>query len=208
VSKLTHQPEHPIHKEHAASSKTYSKTIEYSKRHHWRDWLEKATNPDLWTAHKYISAPAGDGGKTRIPNLVVQDTNGEHMCSKNQDKSKALAKAFFLKKPQQTASALNKADTLAPVCTMDPITREQIHKHIARLRPFKAPGPDSIPNLVLIKCSDILTNRLWAIYTAIVETGIYYAPWKAFNTIVLRKPGKPRYDNPKAYRPIALLNTH
>ena len=25
--------------------------------------------------------------------------------------------------------------------------------------------------------------------------------------MVLRKPGKPRYDTPKAYRPIALLNT-
>ena len=34
-----------------------------------------------------------------------------------------------------------------------------------------------------------------------------YKPWKSFTTIVLRKPGKPRYDIPKAYRPIALLNT-
>ena len=34
-----------------------------------------------------------------------------------------------------------------------------------------------------------------------------YKPWKEFITIVLRKPGKPRYDTPKAYRPIALLNT-
>src|SRR5260221_645906 len=32
-------------------------------------------------------------------------------------------------------------------------------------------------------------------------------PWKEFVTVVLRKPGKPSYDTPKAYRPIALLNT-
>ena len=31
--------------------------------------------------------------------------------------------------------------------------------------------------------------------------------WKSFTTVVLRKPGKPRYNIPKAYRPIALLNT-
>ena len=48
---------------------------------------------------------------------------------------------------------------------------------------------------------------MWYIFTAIIENGWYYAPWKKFTTVVLRKPGKPRYDVPKAYRPIALLNT-
>jgi len=33
-----------------------------------------------------------------------------------------------------------------------------------------------------------------------------YKPWKSFITVVLRKLGKPRYDAPKAYRLIALLN--
>ena len=36
---------------------------------------------------------------------------------------------------------------------------------------------------------------------------LQYEPWKCFTTMVLRKPGKPRYDLPKAYRLIALLNT-
>jgi len=36
---------------------------------------------------------------------------------------------------------------------------------------------------------------------------MYYTPWKVFNTIVLCKPGKPSYEVPKAYRPIALINT-
>jgi hypothetical protein len=89
---------------------------------------------------------------------------------------------------------------------MDPITRVQICSHIACLRPFKAPGLDGIPNIILIKCANILFNRLWPIYTAILEKGWSYMPWKAFTMIVLRKLGKPRYDSPKAYRPIALLN--
>jgi hypothetical protein len=41
----------------------------------------------------------------------------------------------------------------------------------------------------------------------IVEKGWYHAPWKAFTSVVLCKPSKPRYNIPKAYRPIALLNT-
>ena len=37
--------------------------------------------------------------------------------------------------------------------------------------------------------------------------GVYAAQWKDITTCVLRKPGKPRYYVPKAYRPIALINT-
>ena len=35
----------------------------------------------------------------------------------------------------------------------------------------------------------------------------YYDPWREFTTVVLRKPGKPSYEVPKAYRPIALIST-
>ena len=205
--KFRHNSDHPAHTEHALARKTYEKTVEYSKKHHWRDWLEKASDPDIWTAHRYISAPAGDGGKARIPNLLTQGPNGVRMCSKNQDKSKALARVFFPEKPRQTDAAADEAEVPPPICNTDPITREQIRKHIARLKPFKAPGPDGIPNIVLIRSADLIITRLWAIYTAIMEKDLYYTPWKEFITIVLRKPGKPRYDTPKAYRPIALLNT-
>ena len=62
-------------------------------------------------------------------------------------------------------------------------------------------------NIVLTKCTDLLVDRLWHIYVAIWDRGLYYTLWRESTTIVLRKPGKPRYDTPKAYRPIALLNT-
>jgi Reverse transcriptase (RNA-dependent DNA polymerase) len=58
-----------------------------------------------------------------------------------------------------------------------------------------------------MRSADLLTNRLLVIYKAMVERNFHYTPWKTFTTVVLRKPGKPRYDVPKAYRPIALLNT-
>jgi ribonuclease HI len=185
----------------------YNKTIQFSKQHHWRDWLEKASDPDLWMVHKYISVPAGDGGKTRIPNLTVQSPEGEHTHSTNQDKGRALAKTFFPKKPQPENTTQAYEEIPNPVCKADPISKEQIRKHITQLKPFKAPGPDGILNIVLIKCSDMIIDKLWRIYSAIVERGLYYTPWKAFTMVVLRKPGKPRYDVPKAYHPIALLNT-
>lgn len=92
-------------------------------------------------------------------------------------------------------------------CRTHEITREQIHRQMKWLRPYKAPGPDNIPNIVLSQCAETLTDRLLHIYSAILECGLYYPPWKQFITVVVCKPGKPRYDVPKAYRPIVLLNT-
>ena len=58
-----------------------------------------------------------------------------------------------------------------------------------------------------MRCADLIIDRLYFIYKAMSERNNHYKPWKSFTTVVLRKPGKPRYDIPKAYRPIALLNT-
>ena len=56
-------------------------------------------------------------------------------------------------------------------------------------------------------CADTLTPHLLCIYKAVFLLNTYYPAWREFNTVVLRKPGKPDYSVPKAYRPIALLNT-
>jgi hypothetical protein len=75
------------------------------------------------------------------------------------------------------------------------------------LSPYKAYGPDEIANIVLQKCVDVLIDYLLFIYRAILKLGKYYDPWRNFDTVVLRKPGKPNYETPKAYRPIALVST-
>lgn len=207
ASKCRNSPEHAVHVEFREVRKIYNKSIKYNKRHHWRDWLEKATEPDLWTASKYITAPPSDGGKTRIPVLKQQIGSVETTASTNRDKSDILAKGFFPKKPATSDRQAEPQEYPDPICSTHKITREQIRRQLKRLKPYKAPGPDNIPNIVLSQCADILTDRLLYIFRAILERGHYYAPWKYFTTVVLRKPGKPRYDVPKAYRPIALLNT-
>src|SRR5712675_1245637 len=204
--KLRGSPDHAIHTEHKEAAKRYDKTLQYTKKQHWRDWLEKAEDPDIWTASKLIAAPAMDRGKARIPMLKHEVDGQESSARSNEEKSRALAKCFFPAKPEE--------DDAQPVCRYPrqctkntKITVEQVRDRIKRLKPYKAPGPDGIPNIILTKCVDILEDRLVSIYEGIFERGLMYKPWKSFTTIVLRKPGKPRYDIPKAYRPIALLNT-
>jgi hypothetical protein len=180
--------------------------LEKTKKNHWWDWLEKAMDLDLWTAQKYIAAPPGDCGRMRILDLLYSGDGGQQCASSNEDKSKILARTFFLDKPPTTEDVAQ-METPTPICKVDPISRAQMRRVLARLKPFKAPGPDGIPNIILSKCADIIESRLWYIFTAIFEKGWYYAPWKNFTTVVLQKPGKPKYNVPKEYRPITLLNT-
>ncbi len=52
----------------------------------------------------------------------------------------------------------------------------------------------------------ILVQQLTAVFNASLSLASYYPPWKVFTTIVLRKPRKPDYTKPKAYRPVALIS--
>ena len=87
------------------------------------------------------------------------------------------------------------------------ITAEQVQRHIGGLSPYKAPGPDGIPNIVLKTCTDILTPYLVPIFQAVLKMQSYPDSWKESTTCVLWKPSKERYDVLKAYRLVVLLNT-
>ena len=208
VRKLRGHPGDPLYAEYEGAKKKYTSEIKKNKRQHWRDWLEKAEDPDIWTAHRYVSAAAADGNSTRIPTLRKKVGDSEQVASTNEEKGKMLGETFF--PPANTTNAdaaQEKEEEEVPVCKMDKITKEQITKHILKLKPYKAPGPDGIPNIVLTKCTDLLLDRLYYIYRAMVKQGLFYEPWKKFTTVVLRKPSKPKYNVPKVYRPIALINT-
>lgn len=83
----------------------------------------------------------------------------------------------------------------------------QIARAIVHLSGYKAPGLDGICNIVFKECASILIPYLTPLFHAVFSHHVYYQPWCCFTTVVLRKPGKPNYSVPKAFRPIALLNT-
>jgi ribonuclease HI len=61
--------------------------------------------------------------------------------------------------------------------------------------------------LVWQKIWGYISNWVHQIFTASIELGFYPEKWKTATIVVLRKPGKPDYTVPGAYRPISLLNT-
>ncbi|KAH9988497.1 hypothetical protein BJV77DRAFT_949540, partial [Russula vinacea] len=148
-----------------------------------------------------------DSNNSRILVLRKQSGESERKVTTNEEKSEMLVKTFFPTSNPAPADAEQVCKSeIEPVCEMDKLTRDQISRHLAKLKLYKAPGPDGIPNIVLTKCADLLIDRLYYIFRAMLDRGLFYEPWKKFTTIVLRNPGKPKYNTLKAYHPIALLN--
>ena len=165
------------------------------------------TATDIWTANKYLKEPVGDGGSPRIPTLWIKDgQGGERQVNDSKDKADIFAKLFFPPPPADSTVPAN-YEYLDPLPDPPQIRKAQLDAQVNRLSPYKAYGPDEIANIVIQKCLDLLSDYLLYIFRATLSLGIYYDPWREFTTVVLRKPGKPNYETPKAHRPIALLST-
>jgi hypothetical protein len=104
--KLRGDPEHRAHEKHKVAKSKYQNTIKVTKQQHWRDWLEKAEDPDIWAAHCIVLAPHTDRGKAKIPKLKHKVGDQELTASTNKEKSGALAKCFFPIKPQDQGPRL------------------------------------------------------------------------------------------------------
>lgn len=179
ASKLSHLPYHHLHTEHTAVVKLYHTTLKYTKKQHWRDWLEKAEDSDIWTVNRLINSQALDGGKSRIPILTHKTGSIKTKATMNDKKSKVLAKTFFPIKPP--APSQEEIVEHNPCCTAERISSEHIMRQLCKIKPYnKAPGPDGIPNIVLTKCADLLLNRRFQIYSAIYERKLLYELWKHF----------------------------
>jgi ribonuclease HI len=201
---ITH---HNSHSELRRKSNQYGDEIIKAKRKHWANYLEEMSANDIWTANKYLKDPIGDGGSPRIPTLRTKDEHGNEVeTNDNENKAKIFAKTFFPPPPEQDANEILQ-EYPEPLPDPPQPDRNQIERIISNLSPYKATGPDGIPNIVLQKCFELIADHLLYIYQAILTLGIYYDPWKEFTTIVIKKPNKPNYTTPKAYRPIALIST-
>lgn len=162
----------------------------------------------LFTATKYATSPDIDTDfRTVVPTLKTLNEDGSVATTavSNEEKATLLASVFFPKAPQNID--LNRNPCRNPLPDPPPFTEERIIKKLKSLSPYKAPGSDGIPNVVLGKCADILAPHLVYIFNSFDELKAFVEAWLYSDTGVLRKPGKASYFFAKCFRPIALIMT-
>jgi ribonuclease HI len=150
-----------------------------------------------WAKNRHTTA------STCTPALTKPDGG---LACQAEEKAETLRQSFFPRPRQADLSDINGYEYPQPIECPE-ITMPEIEKAVRRAAPNKAPGTDNIPNGILHQTLDILLPHLHKLFNACLQQGYCPKHFKEAITVVLRKPGKDDYTQPKSYRPIALLNT-
>ena len=187
---------------HQAAKRRYFQEIQKQKRTHWKDFLNDPNN--IWKANAYTKL-ANTG--TTIPTL----TKGENVARKDEDKAKMLMETFFPVPPdpvRQTRQENGQSmGSLQAPPTAPEIGLTEIEFAIWSSSPEKAAGEDEITFTVWRRLWPKVKEWLLALYRASIRLQYLPQSWRTAKIVALRKPGKPDYTVPKAYRPISLLPT-
>lgn len=179
-------PNHPIHRELKSHQAAYKKKIFEEKEQHWKDFVEGVDENSLFTAAKYATAPDIDTDFcTVVPTLKTLNEDGSVALTAvtNGEKAELLSSVFFPKAPQNVELNRNPYRNLLP--DPPPFTEERIIKKLKSLSPYKAPGSDGIPNVVLGNCTDLLSPYLVHIFNLFNELKAFIEAWLCSDTGVL-----------------------
>ncbi|GBP10092.1 Probable RNA-directed DNA polymerase from transposon BS [Eumeta japonica] len=121
----------------------------------------------------------------------------EQQCSENP--------AFDVEHVRRVEEEVRRRVSLPPKDDLDPITQDEVSKHIKGLKIRKAPGVDSISSKALKCFSTLLVTLLVSIFNACIKNCYFPAAWKEVVAIGIPKPGKPR-DLHASYRSISILS--
>ncbi|KAJ3552838.1 hypothetical protein NPX13_g11022 [Xylaria arbuscula] len=182
-----------------------ARTIRKALRDCHREKIEKAAESpgSLWRIAKW--ARNRDKPAPSITPELKNPATGQ-LAITPEEKTQLLKDTFFPTPPDaslEDISGIEYAEQIA----VPPITSEEVEEAIRNTSPMKAPGPDGIPNMILREALPWIKIHLTRIYNHSLALGHCPEHFRESYTVVLRKPGKDNYTVPKAYRPIALLNT-
>jgi hypothetical protein len=194
------------------AAQTKAAEIVRAKQAHWRKTIHEASisSEGIWKIAKWARTKSYLPPEYKqMPEL--QALNGS-TATLPQAKADALAERFY---PVSDANLIDIQDTsftdesyeIPPLLLERQVTLDDITSILRTIHPDKCPGPDSIPNRFLKAMGQPLIQAIHSLIEVCITLEYFPTAFKHARTIVLRKPSKPDYSAPSAWRPIALLNT-
>lgn len=167
--------------------------------------IEKAmeSTEAMWKLAKW-ARNRGDVTMTTTPALKDPSTGRE--CTDAAEKAQLLKATFFPTPPKPDLQDIDNYAYSDQISFPD-ITEKEVFHAIKSTPPMKASGPDGIINLILHLAAVQIAPHLTRIFNWSLRFEYCPTHFRNSKTVVLRKSGKSDYTSPKAYRPIALLNT-
>ena len=138
---------------------------------------------------------------------ALKQAADRQMATTFKEKVSVLRETFFPPPPQADLADIQDANYPDPLSTADMVSKEEVWKAIFRPKEDKALGVNGFPNRFLRVITEKLIGKITHLFQACLRLRYHPREFKKANTVVLKKPRKADYSEPKAYRPIALLST-
>jgi ribonuclease HI len=166
-----------------------------------RDW---ATNVIIDTPQKRIwGLTKWFAGKRTTQTPPIRTPLG--LATEPEDQCRAFADAFFPRQIPNVERIQQNDPPARPTRPLHPITRQEIEDALADTSNTSAPGPSGI-GYRLIKWAVGETPDLFVqLFNACLLHGTHPPQLKSATIAIIAKPRKADKSNPRAYRPIALL---
>ena len=181
---------------------SYFKAIKQAKQNHWNSFLEKEDAKAIFKAMSYTK----DISVNPIPNILDIETN--ELKSSFPEKCDVFRKALFPPPPESRATASRDPSSYRAKLEWEwPILSEIELKNACNSKiKGKTPGPDLITQEMIVYAYKAIPHIFYIVYSLLINSGYHPKIWKQATGFILKKPSKPDYTLPKAYRVISLLN--
>ena len=191
--------------EYRTHLKAYKKEIKDSKRKSWKTFCESASSvPENARICKILKST---GKPARTVGPVYKNSESKTLTESPAEMLETLIKHHF-KTDQETdvlegsSNPINKSnsDTLIDLI----YNQQRLSEVIKTMEPLKAPGPDGIQAILLKQSPDIVGRAMINLYKSSHIRGHIPKVLRETTGILIPKPGKKDYCDPKAYRTITL----
>lgn len=171
---------------------TYFSEIKRAKQAHWNQFLEKEDSSSIYKALAYTKDRLVD--KTPV---IQNQTSFTGKCQ-------ALRTTLFPTPPE--TEKLSWENYESKEWDWPKLTKIELANACSAKVKGKTPGPDEITQDIITKAYNAIPEVFFKVYSYLLDSGYHPTCWKQAIGAILKKPKKPDYSEPKAYRVISLLN--
>src|ERR1700691_3452145 len=186
-------------KELLVARNLYFNTIKKQKLKHWNEFLEKEDTQSIFKAMSYTK----DTSNQPLPSIYCNQTS--EYRSIFQDKCDIFRSTLF---PPPPESSLVNLSNYEPSLTWNWPVLSKVELEYACTSKIKGktPGLDLITQEIIVQAYLAIPDTFYNVYSILINKGYHPKVWKQATGFILKKPKKPDYSQPKAYRVISLLN--
>ena len=174
---------------------TYQTAIKKAKREHWNNFLEKEDPQSIFKAMDYTKEKRVE----RIPPI-----QGETLETSFKGKCKAFRKALFPPPPSTALPSFNNHQEKE--WEWPALSTTELERACSNKVKSSSPGPDALSQDIITAAYQAQPNTFFKAYSLLFNYGYHPICWRRATGAILKKPSKPDYSTPKAYRVITLLS--